>query len=190
MYRKPSLVLFSFLVFAGCGFIPLRPSLIDATATKVIPQGESIVFGRVHVVDRGKFVDHWYPHVTGYFRLYLLRDSSTQFLAYNLSGDGSFYWHLPPGHYTLTSFVWHDSLTHLTRPVLAVFEFAEGDSAIYIGTLTVTFTESRHFSHRLPAGQPSLEIKDDYGEAIQRFRVDRSTRGLAAKNLMHLEYAP
>jgi hypothetical protein len=112
---------------------------------------------------------------------------------YTLARDGSFYWHLLPGRYTITSFKWRRGASYLIRPIFANFSIPEQIAPVYIGTLAISLTQTgpRGYSQslwKLPLASPMMHIKDDYEQALQGLRSNISgIKGDATKNLMRLE---
>jgi hypothetical protein len=159
------------LLFTSCA----STSPISLSDTQGLLQGEVLVFGRVKVlVLRGGvaelYVDDW-DSIGAEFRIYILPDADSKPVAYDLSGDGTFYWHLPPGGYTITGYRMFGGAGR----IFAQFVISEGTSLVYIGTLTALY---------------SFRIEDDYEQAIRGLK-DKfpEIRGEAAKSLMHLENA-
>lgn len=190
------LVLTVLLLFTSCaGTAPLPPaSPIDLITAKTIPVGESAVFGRVKLILNEKpFV--WDEPQWDNFCLYLLPDSGSEPVVYTLARDGSFYWHLLPGRYTITSFNWRRGANYWSfiRPIFASFSIPEQMAPVYIGTLVLSLTQTgppgiSQALWKLPRAPPLMHIEDDYEQALQGLRSNISgIKGDATKSLMRLE---
>lgn len=188
------LILTIVLLIASCaGTKPLPPdSPITLTTGKTIPVRESVVFGRIKLIANENSLV-WDELQWDNFHLYLLPNSGSEPIVYTLTRDGSFYWHLLPGRYTITSFKWRRGSDYLIRPVFANFSIPEQISPVYIGTLSirVTQTGSPAYSQatwKLPLASPLMHIEDDYEQALQGLRNSFSgIKGQATKSLMRLE---
>ncbi len=103
---KQHYILILALLLTSCAS-PRPPSPIALSDTKALHQGEAVVFGRVRVFLHGESID-WdsFIHLDSAFRIHLLPDAGAKPISYQLTGDGSFAWHLPPGRYSLTGFHW------------------------------------------------------------------------------------
>ncbi len=156
------------------------PSPIALSDTKALHQGEVLVFGRVRVIQYGESID-WdsFIHLDAAFRIHLLPDAGAKPISYQLTGDGSFAWHLPPGRYSLTGFHWDwGGGGTMRRQLFAQFRVPEERALLYIGTLVIGLDE----------GGNAIQIKDEHEEAI-RWLTDKFAEipGEASKSLMHLE---
>jgi hypothetical protein len=157
-------------------------SPIALSDLKTVPVGEAIVFGHVKVSSDGKPLV-WRETALGRelpsfgpetFTIFLMTDAASQETSYPLAGNGSFYWRLPPGEYTITGF----QQGGRRGRIFALFSIAEGQSFVYIGTLSVEFNGSRY----------RMRIKDEHDQALQGFRTKFSEiSGEPAKSLMQLE---
>ena len=156
------------LFLAGCASNP-----IDFSKGKTLPQGEAIVFGRVGVIYKGE------PKIWKYrvFLILVLPTNTSEAFSYGLLGDGSFYWHLPPGAYAISGFDWIE--TGRRGRIFAEFVVAEGEPIIYIGKLTLDFVQRYRYVMR---------VEDDYDLAIQKFKEKfPEIEAEPTKNLMKLE---
>jgi hypothetical protein len=168
---------------------------IDLSKTKTVPQNESVVFGRIKVISKGNEVDwstFWSTfHVTTFtFNVSILRDMSSEGGSYMLKNDGTFYWHLRPGNYTVAEFEWRRSggllytgIESLRGRIFANFKVAEGGFLNYIGTLTMIFEDkvNRYF----------MGVGDDFDQAFKVFGEKfPNLKGEAVKNLMQFEKGP
>ena len=183
-----SCVLF-FLVYLLTSCVPGR--LADV---KELPGKGAVVFGRVKVIKEGQPIDwgqgggSFYTGqgwgFTAGFRVHIIPDAGPEPTPYRsyLRGDGSFYWHLPPGGYTITDFQWRSAGfsedRYVSRGIFARFIIAELTSPIYIGTLTI----------RSWGGRYRMGVEDEYDQALQRLKQRfPEVKGPAAKRLMQLE---
>lgn len=151
-------------------------SPIALSDMKTLPQGEALIFGRMKVIEFGVRTEGWGS------RLHILPDADSEPVRHVLTGDGSFYWHLPPGGYTITDFQMRRGFPVIIslRPIFAQFMVPEATSLVYIGTLTIN----------LPSGLVPMRIEDEYGQASQRLKSKfPKIQGEATKSLMHLEKA-
>jgi hypothetical protein len=165
---------------------------IDLLKTKTVPQNESVVFGRIKVISKGEELN--WPTITIHrFNVSILEDGSSEGVVYMLAGgDGSFYWHLRPGEYTIAGFDWRRRKTNflglsdteeVRGRIFANFKVAKGDSLVYIGTLTMVFEDKgyRYF----------MGVGDDFDQAFKVFGEKfPNIKGEAVKNLMQLEKGP
>ncbi len=158
--------------------------LVRLTDTEVPPGREALVFGRVKVVVEGE-PPEWGSWRGGRFIITILPEANPERApySYELDGDGSFYWTLPAGGYTITDFLYRYSVNLLTdrnvrRVIFARFIIPEAPAPIYIGTLTIREEEGRYTIH----------VEDEYEQAFQRLkeRVPEVT-GPATKRLMQLK---
>ena len=162
---------------------------IDLLKTKTVPQNESVVFGRIKVISKGKEVN-WTTYPILRFNVSILKEGSSEGVMYMVTpGDGSFYWHLRPGDYTIASFDWARRTTdflglpdteQIRGRIFANFKVAEGGSLNYIGTLTIVFEDKgyRYF----------MKVEDDFDQASKVFSSKfPNIKGEAVKNLMKLE---
>jgi hypothetical protein len=165
-------------------FISCASSPIELSSTKFVPSYETIVFGRVKVIDREKPVT-WgsSPLERGFrryggFTIFIVPDTGREPLAYELSADGSFYWHLPKGRYHITGFHWSRGSFIRGGQIPARFEVPEGQSAVYLGTLTMVFQ----------GGSYALRVENEYQQAQQNLKSKfPEITGDSIKNLLQLE---
>lgn len=172
-------------------------SPIDLKTTKSIPVGETVIFGRVNVVIYNDLF-FWDDPLWDRFHLYLISDSDSEPIEYTLVHDGTFSWHLPPGHYTITSFKWSRGNHYLIRPVFASFSVSEQLEPTYIGELVINFTETnvppytkKSYSKKywkLPKSFPEMHVVDNYQQAPHQQQINiPGAKGDIAKRLMQLE---
>lgn len=151
----------------------------ELAAGKTIPENDAVVFGRIKVVSWGSAVEWGSLESVAPFRVYLLSDTGSTPVPYDLVGDDSFYWHLPPGVYTITGFRWPQRGGTRSRRIYAQFTVSEDSQLIYIGTLTIGLDRDYR-----------LQIEDEYDQAISSLRAEfPHITGEVAKSLMHLEKA-
>ena len=148
-------------------------SAITFSNTKGLPQGEALVFGRVQFIWKGD------PDL-GQKYLFLLPPPDSEPIRYTLTGDYSFYWHLPPGDYAITDMSskrW--GLFALRRRRLVPhFVIPEDSWLVYIGTLMVIFDGQRYV----------MRIEDEYAQALKGLKGrSPEIRDEASKRLMHVE---
>jgi hypothetical protein len=143
----------------GCAFFQPPPT-IEVSNVASVPEGEGIVFGRVKVNDEGTLIDWGRPYSTKYGSLTIVvaQEHGSKYWRYRLSEDGSFYWHLPTGSYSILAFNYYSRERELftIRPIVARFSIFESKKLAYIGTLAITFIENGH----------SIRIEDEYEEAL------------------------
>jgi hypothetical protein len=111
--------------------------------------------------------------------LFVLPPPDAEPIGYTLTGDGLFYWHLPPGDYTITDMIWNlpSSFTFRRRRLVPHFVIPEDDRLVYIGTLMVIID-----------GRYVMRIKDEYPQALKSLKSKfPEIRGEATKRLMHVE---
>lgn len=143
---------------------------------------EPVVFGRIRIIEDGQPKD-WGDG--GGFQVHIIPDAGPESIPYGyyLTGDGSFYWNLPPGGYMITEFsdrswkaLW--GVFPVGRGILARFVIPEAMAPIYIGTLTI----------RSEAGRHTIGVEDDYDQALQRLKQQfPEVKGPVSKRLMQLE---
>lgn len=138
-----SLLLF---LFHGCA-----AQKIEVRTISDLPRGESLVFGRVGVIRFGKEMK-WARYGTN-LSLIIQQEGENEAFTYKLvEEDGSFYWHLPTGKYTIVGFDW----VRMRGRIFTKFE-VPGPDPTYIGTLIIRFAGYRY----------RWEIKDHFLFAIE-----------------------
>ncbi len=155
------------------------PSPIALGDIEAVPPGEAIVLGRVKFVREGEPVD-WDSSAKGWtFQVHILPDTHPLPIPYALTGDGSFYWHLRPGGYTITEFRWYAPVFTTSetrgRRIFADFIVPETTSLVYIGTLIIRFEE----------GCYAMRIEDEYDRALEEV-TSLGISGEVTKHLMQL----
>ena len=152
---------------------------------ETVPGQEALVFGRVKVVENGESLEEWDSSLfsTSTFALHILPEASPEPILYfyYLSEDGSFYWPLSAGGYTITDFDWTTvtrAIRSDQRVIFAQFVVPEETPLVYIGTLTIHLEEGGH----------TMGIEDDYDQALQVVKQRfPEVRGPATKRLMQLK---
>lgn len=172
-------------------FLTSCATSIDLLQTKTVPQNESIVFGRIKVISKGEELN-WPTYPIHRFNISILKDGSSEGVMYTLTrGDGSFYWHLQPGNYTIAEFDWRRKTTgflssgteEVRGRIFATLKVPEEGSLTYIGTLTMVFEDKgyRYF----------MRVEDEFDQATKVVGSKfPSIKGEAVKNLMQLEKGP
>ena len=176
---KDLFILSMLLFLVSCASSP-----IDVSSKKFVPAGETIVFGRVKVIHKGKPVT-WgsSPLERGFrryggFAIFIVPDTGTKPVAYELCADGSFYWHLPNGRYNITGFHWSRGNVIRGGQIPARFEVPEGQSPVYLGTLTIFFQ----------GGAYAFRVENDYQQAQQNLKSKfPKVKGDSVENLLQLE---
>ncbi len=157
-------------LFWGC-VTTVPQSRIDHSSNEEIPKGEAVVFGRAKV-ERDNKVLIWkaepkvvsiviYQFRPQFFMVFIKEEATKKEFVYRLVGDGSFSWRLPPGAYSITGYYYNPGATHVEShfaPGLTPgFVVSEGDSAVYIGTLSIDLH---------PTGSDVMEIVDEYDQSL------------------------
>ena len=185
---KQYYILILALLLTSCARSPTQSqSRIALSDIKAIPPGEAIVLGRVNFIREGEPVD-WDSSAKGWtFQVHILPDTHPLPIPYALTGDGSFYWHLRPGGYTITEFRWYKPSRELTgylytvtskargRRIFAHFIVPEATSLLYIGTLTIRFEEGRY----------AMRVEDEYDRTLEKV-TSLGISGEVTKHLMQL----
>ncbi len=142
------------LLLSGCASSP-----IILSETTIVPQNEGIVFGRVKVMSNGKEKSVSSP-VSGEstWSVVILPDGSSRGIYCPLYGEGYFYWHLPPGGYTIAGFEGEGGRTK--GRLFAHFTVLKENSVAYIGTLTVLFSGARY----------TRIVEDEFDLAVTKFK--------------------
>jgi hypothetical protein len=130
-----------------------------------------MVFGRVKVMKDGKILS-WKPEPKmtyiviyrfwpDFFTLFIKEETTGKEFIYRLVGDGSFYWGLPAGSYSITGYHYmigsSDVESHFLPGLIPGFVISRGDSVDYIGTLSMEVH---------PLGNDIMRIEDDYSRAV------------------------
>jgi hypothetical protein len=177
---KKNVFLISILLFV----ISCASSPIDVSSKKFVPAGETIVFGRIKVIDEGTPII-WpsSPMGRGFgrkgvFTIFIVPETGGKAVAHDLLGDGSFYWYLPKGRYHITGFEWKIATSSTGGQIPARFEVPAGQSPVYLGTLTIAM-------HR---GAYAFRVDNKYQQALQNLRSKfPEVKGTPVENLMQME---
>jgi len=173
-WEKRFLLLALILFLSGCATNP-----IDFSKAKTVPQEEAVVFGRVNVIYKDEPKVWGKLSSPGVFNILVLPGGSSEAFSHMLREDGSFYWHLPLGSYTISGFQWTGRGGTRSGRIFAEFTIPERKSITYIGKLTLIF--DRNYSS-------VMQIEDDFDQAIQEFKKKfPEIRDEPVKNLMKLE---
>lgn len=186
-------ILFSLLVlpfFCSC-VTPIPQSRIDISLTKAIPMDEAVVFGQVKVIKDGKILS-WKPEPKvisigvyrfwpDFFTVFIKEETTKKEFVCRLVGDGSFYWRLPAGTYSMTGYHYNIGSTnvesHFLPKLTPRFVISKGDPADYIGTLSIEVH---------PIGNDVMRIDDEYDQAIRDLKselhvmISKTKKGLMA----------
>ena len=174
MIKYSSVLILTIFIFSCASLSP-----INLSDPKAVLPNEAIVFGRVEVMEGGTAITSW-GIWSGIFQIFIQADNFSKTIDYALSGNGSFYWRLTPGNYTIIGFDGPGSmgLGRRSGRIFARFTIPKENSTVYIGTLTIYFMR----------GVYSKRIKDDYDLALENFKKKfPGIKGDADKSLMQLE---
>ncbi len=141
----------------GCTASPIDFSKISA-----VPENEGGVFGRLMIIYEGQKLNNLIT-IFGErkFHILLLPEGSSEPVDPPLENDGYFFWHLPPGTYTIATF--EGSTPEFGSVAVQGRLFVDfrviNNTVSYIGTLRVIFKQHRY----------GKDVQDDYDEAIKHF---------------------
>jgi hypothetical protein len=129
---------------------------------RTIPEGEGLAFGRVKLKWKGD--EKSFTTVLGEkpWSVVILPDDSSTAIDFQLGGDGVFFWHLPPGGYTVAGFQGVTPELFSSRVkgrVFAHFNVVRS-AGMYIGTLTLSFDESGYRYQRTVEDEYELATRD------------------------------
>lgn len=135
---------------------------IELPPDATLPETEGVAFGQVRLTSDGE--EQNLSSFLGESKLsvILLADDDQAPIRHHLRDEGYFFWHLPPGTYTITSF---QGLTpeflssHMKGRIFARFNVLE-DLATYIGTLNIAMTGHQY----------GLFIENDSPRALPKFK--------------------
>jgi hypothetical protein len=174
-FREISMCLLFFLIVlvTGCATFP-----IELSKTRVVPPGESAVFGRVIVLVEGK-TRTFTTWGGSYLCLYLQPSSGSEaYETWVRQEDGYFYWHLPSGTYTLAGYRFMEGHGTTKGRIFAEFSVPEGKPLVYVGDMTMA----------LGSGRQHIRFDDNSEEAARHFKgAFPEIQGLATTSLMRLE---
>lgn len=189
-FRTILFFLFVLPFFCSC-VTPIPQSRIDISLTKEIPMGEAVVFGQVKVTKDGKILS-WKPDPKvisigayrfwpDFFTVFIKEETTNKEFVCRLVGDGSFYWHLPAGAYSMTGYHYiigsANVESHFPPQLTPTFVISKGDSADYIGALSIEVH---------PIGNDVMRIDDEYDRAVRDLKselpvmISKSKKGLMA----------
>ena len=140
---------------------------------------QGIVFGKLDLTEDGK-AQPWKSFFAGVeAKLLISQPGSRKAMTYSIGGDGSFYWGLEPGDYTILGF---DILNGGIRSghIGATFTVSEEAKSVYIGNLKVLMEK----------GIYAVGIEDDYSVAAELFKNRFPKAQNPVKNLALLDEEP
>jgi hypothetical protein len=154
-------------------------------------EASNIVFGRVEVISPEKpeaWIDSCgfgqYMVCPDAFRIIILPSGSKEVITHRLGGDGTFYWTLPQGKYTVAEWEWEKWGAERgvkSGRVAVQFAIPEGQQSVYLGTLAI----------RMVGGRYAIKISDDFEDAVDHLGQKFPTiKTKAVKNLIYLEQTP
>lgn len=174
---KPSVLIIIVLLLTSCSYY------VKLADVKELPGHKPIVFGRIKVIEKDHSKSSWW-HCGR--RVHIISDSVPEQAPYYycLTEDGSFYWNISPGGYTITQLSARDPIQKSffgqawgERGILARFVVPEGLALIYIGTLIIKQVGDRYKMH----------VKDHYHQDLQRLKGQfTEISSPVAKHLMEL----
>lgn len=136
-----------------------------------VESASHISYGRVHVLTSEK-PESWiddcgvmkYMICPDAFRVIVIPADGGEPVTHRLKDDGTFFWALPPGNYTIAEYEWEvwgrdRGVRHGT--VDGQFTIPANPGATYLGTLTLDLYD----------GSYNLWVEDDYDEATQRLKA-------------------
>lgn len=151
-----------FLAIAGCGTLDVRK--IELGEPLVIEKQKALVFGRIFIIENDKAK---VPYGLKKVALHILNVESGKTKKWlNVENDGSFYWTLPRGSYSITDVV--RGCIYSVHPQVKFVVPLEGD-AFYLGTLKLD-VESKIFGRDIIK---SIEILDGF-DAAKEVIVNRN----------------
>lgn len=132
--------------------------------SRVGPQEESVVFGKITVVEEGEEQIWGVPNgVMGFlqeFRVSLLPEGTYGAEIFALKGNGRFFWSLAPGTYRILGFERSIGSRSRGGRIDARFTVPKGKANVYIGDLVMIVTDGRF----------EFSVKDDYDIAVNKLR--------------------
>ncbi len=102
-----------------------------------------------------------------FLTVFMKEETTKKEFVYRLVGDGSFYWRLPAGTYSITGY--HYNLgsanveSHFPPRLTPRFVISKGDSTDYVGTLSLDVH---------PIGSDVMRIDDEYDRAVHDLKVE------------------
>ncbi len=180
------------LAAAGCQAAVNIPTLGHESAAKI--EDGKVAFGKISVIGRnGPIIWKGFtcqevltfdcPDV---FRVYVFPKDVREPVSHLLKGDGSFYWVLAPGEYTIGGFKFEDyegarRKYSVTGRIAATFAVPPDKPNVYLGTTTVF----------LGRGRCADKIEDEYDSARNGLKEQKdSPPGEPVKSLAVLDRVP
>lgn len=167
-WRLALVLVFASLVL-GCESTNAIKTLDEVETSRIVS------YGRVEVLS-SKTPDSWFDEC-GFmehmicpdaFRVIVLPASGGGPITHRLRGDGTFYWSLPPGDYTIAEWEWevwgHDRGVK-SGTVAGQFTVPEAGAA-YLGTLTIALSDNRY----------AVSVKDDHEAATEMLKAKLGDR--------------
>lgn len=170
MSRSSRIVLLTLLLFWGCA---VPPTIKDV---EELSEDTSMVFGSIEVYDDGE-KQEWGTRFFGHDHFYLtiLPPDSSEAISYKLAKDGTFFWSLPPGEYTLLGYVWDTDIGQRSGRIGTDFNVPEPGADAYIGTIV--------FRGNMVFLVPDFEDRFEEVAALYRARFP-GRQGAAVKQLV------
>lgn len=165
-------------------FAALTSGCESAGAIKTLGDVETISnvsYGRVEVLS-SKTPDSWFDDC-GFaehlicpdaFRVIVLPASGGSPITHRLKGDGTFYWSLPPGDYTIAEWeweVWGQDRGVRSGTVAGQFTVPADVGSTYLGTLAIALSGPRY----------AVRVKDNYEKATEKLKEKLSNRFTSAR---------
>lgn len=177
-YRSSFLAVALVTALLGCESTGAIKSVDEVDASS------KVSYGRVEVLS-SKTPESWYDdcgfmeHLVcpDAFRLIVLPVGGGEPITHRLEGDGSFFWSLPPGDYTIAEWEWevwgHDrGVTSGT--VAGQFTIPADTSATYLGTIVVALSGSRY----------AVRLRDEYETATKKLIDKLGDQFTSARRLL------
>ena len=186
------LIVFVALTLAGCQTTSTLPTLGGESSAKI--KDGRVVFGKISVIGRNGPIT-WKgfscretltfdcPDV---FRVYVFPGNVGEPFNHMLNDDGSFYWVLKPGTYTIGGFKFEDwsaghKASYITGRIAGKFVVPPDKPSVYLGTTNVF----------LGGGRYGAEVKDEFDSARRGLKDQRAAPdGESYKSLVVLEQIP
>ena len=180
------------LVVTGCQATTSLPTLGSESSAEI--KDGSVVFGKISVIGR-KGPITWKgfscretltfdcPDV---FRVYVFPENAGETFNHMLNGDGSFYWVLKPGTYTIGGYKFEDwsagqRARYVTGRIAGKFVVPPDTPSVYLGTTKVF----------LGGGRYGAEVRDEFDSARRELKDQNAAPdGKPYKSLIALERVP
>ena len=123
----PGVAIFLAMALSACAPVQIR----NAEGSGKTSATEKTVFGRVVVIHKGK-EQEWGSILGPEFAIYIVSERTGEVQVHRIKGDGTFYWTLAPGDYTVAAFgaVGLDAPTR--GRIWYKFTVEPSDKAVYI----------------------------------------------------------